>query len=349
MESHEKWEIGFTLFVIILFAIVAIATLPDVSQVGGVPSSTSIVKAFPKDKVIDVNLVQEQYVFNITETGAVNSSFMGSPYYYNLIVAHPGDVLNITMTAAKGADTANLYIPYYSGRVVDDQIVPGLTAYDGFPVPNTTGVYAFADGEYDGPWFSYQVGEILVIPTTGYFSQTEIQNYINLQDQASTGALVGDPYSPPIVNLAGQSNPSISMKEDNYGVLSYNTTGPSVPASTFIVSNGSQVTLTLTFPTPNSDHNYLQTYVNGQPTPLNNVTVGVYGVTNQGQIVQVSQQTIKYDQPMKFEFNATYPAYIYGIASPVFNTYDPNHESNLLTGEDFGLIMGAWGAILVEG
>ncbi|MCQ4449039.1 MAG: oxidase, partial [Sulfolobales archaeon] len=43
------------------------------------------------------------------------------------------------------------------------------------------------------------------------------------------------------------------------------------------------------------------------------------------------------------------PVYLYGIVYPVFNVYNIDGMSNQLTGEDMGMLMSLWGAILVEG
>ncbi|TRM85039.1 oxidase, partial [Sulfolobus sp. E3] len=43
------------------------------------------------------------------------------------------------------------------------------------------------------------------------------------------------------------------------------------------------------------------------------------------------------------------PAYLYGLITPVFYNYNFMNMSNDLTGEQYGYVMGLWGAILVEG
>ncbi|BCU66794.1 hypothetical protein HS7_02310 [Sulfolobales archaeon HS-7] len=361
MDKNEKWEISFTLFVILLFAIVIVATSGQDFQVGGVPQSAKLVKDYSTQRVVDVQITQEQYVFNVTEMGAVNATFEGRNYLFNLIFAHPGEVLNLTMSAKQypyGSATGNFYFPDYADRFVDDQIVPGLTAYDALPVPNVTGVYAFLDGEYDGPWFSYQLGELLVLPSSGYFTTYNLTTYFLQTEKAYTTGLVGDPYNPPIVFFNNTDTPVISFVGDQEGLLHLTTSGylesvvsasrASVPAPTVIVKRGSNVTLTIYIPYPVSDNDFFKTYVNGTAAPLYNVTLGIYGVYNNGTIVPVATTQIKYNTTLTFNFNATFPAYIYGIVNPVFTQYNPDNEANLVTGEDFGLVMGAWGVILVE-
>ncbi|QKQ99645.1 oxidase [Metallosphaera tengchongensis] len=336
MDKKEKYELAWALFVIVLFAVVIVGTLPQDFLVGGVPSSLSPIKNDPAN-VIYTRVVSSQYVFQVRESGAINALEDGSPSLYNLIIAHPGDWLNLTMTSSDV--TENFYFPDYAGQVIDDQIVPGLVTYDALKVPNLTGPYVFLNGEYNGPWFSYQTGELLVIPQSGYFTSSSILTLSQQDSKAQTSGLVGDPYNPPILNVNGP----ITLVTDKYGLFN-----DSVPGPTLVVKAGNQVTLNLIFSTPNSDHNYLYNYsVSGQASPVTDVNVGIYAVWWNGTITPVIQKPITYGTPITFTFNATAPAYVYGIVTPVFNNYNPNGMSNNFIGQDKGLVMGAWGTILV--
>ncbi|MGC9106448.1 MAG: oxidase, partial [Thermoprotei archaeon] len=96
---------------------------------------------------------------------------------------------------------------------------------------------------------------------------------------------------------------------------------------------------------------YLLNYTStGKPQIVDNVYVGIYALYPNGTIVPVEYKQIQYNTPMTFTFSATgAPVYLYGIVYPVFNVYNVAGMSGMLTGEDKGMVMSLWGAILVEG
>lgn len=343
MDKQERWELIWTLFVIILFAIVIVGTLPQDFIVGGVPSTLSELPNDP-NSIVNVHITSYQYLFKVNESGPVNSEELGNPFYYNLIVAHPHEWLNISMTSADV--TSNFYFADYSDRVITDQIVPGLVAYDALPVPNITGAYAFVGGEFNGPWFSYQTGLLLDIPASGYINPSNMSAYISQTSKAQSIALVGDPYNPPIICQTTTSAPTFYLTGSDYGI--FNST---VPGPTLVVKDGSSVTLKMYIPTPDSDKNYLYNYsVSGKPYVVTNVTVGIYAVWWNGTITPVVTEPISYNSTITFHFNATAPAYVYGLIYPVYYNYNPMGLSTKigpLIGIQKGYIMGYWGAMLV--
>jgi len=342
MDKKERWELAWTIFVIVLFAIVIAGTLPEDFVVGGVPSVERCLVGVPTSKIIDVHITSYQYLFKVNESGGeIISDELGSPYYYNLIIGHPGEYLNITMHSADV--TSNFYFADYSDRVVTDQIVPGLVAYDVLPVPNITGAYAFLGGEYNGPWFSYQTGLLLSLPYSGYFTPGNITAYEKQTSVAQSVALKGDPYNPPIV---GPST-SFYLVGNQCGIFNDTLPGP-----TLITCAHKTVTVKMYMPTPDDDRNYLYNYsVNGTAYPVTSVYVGIYAIWWNGTITLVKQVPISYGTTMCFTFNATAPAYLYGIITPVYYNYNPCGLSTKigdLIGVQKGYIMGAWGVILVE-
>ncbi|MEM0063643.1 oxidase [Metallosphaera sp.] len=339
MDKKEKYELAWVSFVIILFGIVIVGTLPQDFTVGGVPNSLAVLDHVSPNNIVNTRIVSEQYVFKVQESGAVNAQENGNTELNNLIIAHPGEWLNLTITSADV--TENFYFPDYADQVVDDQIVPGLVTYDALRVPNITGPFVFLNGEYNGPWFSYQAGELLVLPYSGYFSPSSVSQLILQNSKAQTSGLVGDPYNTPIV----YANNPITLVTDKYGVFN-----SSVPGPTLVAKENSEVTINMIFTTPSSDHNYLYNYsTTGVAQPVENVKVGIYAVWWNGTITTVSERPISYGTPMTFTFNATAPAYLYGIITPVYYNYDPLGMSNNFIGQDKGFVMGAWGTILVEG
>ena len=359
MDRKERWELIWTVVSILLLVATFVSTLPPVFTVGG---NTSVFSNIPSGatNVVQTTINAVQYVFYVHEKGPVNSQLVlpnGSTldYYYNLIVVPYGGWINATMYAELGKTaTENLFIPTYNAKyVVNTQIVPGIVQYavwgavDTNGNPLTPGVYAFLSGEYTGPWYSYHVGEIVVLPKGQYYSPSEIQAYMaNMKEVQSGFTLNGDPYNPPVVDLTGTMNPHVYLVSDNY-----DTFNSSVPGPTVIVKAGSNVTVTMYIPTPNNDHNYLLNYSKtGTPYVIKDVYVGIYALYPNGTIVPVSYKQIQYDTPMTFTFQAKgAPVYFYGIIYPVFNVYNVAGMSGPLTGEDKGLIMSLWGAILVEG
>ncbi|ARM75722.1 oxidase [Acidianus manzaensis] len=337
MDKKERWELIWTLFVIVLFAVVIVSTVPLDFTVGGVPSVLSALSGISSSKVVNVNITSYQYLFKIDESGGG----MVPIHDYNLIIAHPGQYVNITM---KSADvTSNFYFADYADEVITDQIVPGLTSYAVIPVPNITGAYAFLGGEYNGPWFSYQTGLLLSIPYSGYFTPSNISAYEHQTSVAQTVALKGDPYNPPII---GPYN-SFTLVGSQYGIFNN-----SVPGPTLITTAHNNVTIKMYLPTPDDDRNYLYNYsVNGTPYAVKDVDVGIYAIWWNGSITLVKQVPVQYDTYMTFTFNADAPAYVYGIITPVYYNYNPDAlSSNIgsLIGIQKGYVMGAWGVILVE-
>ncbi|PVU75606.1 oxidase [Sulfolobus sp. SCGC AB-777_G06] len=361
MVSKEQYEWIWTGFAIVLLAIAVVTTLPQVFTVGGDAAVVThdIPSSVPPSDVITTTVNAMQYVFTVSEHGGgINSELVlpnGStlPFYYNLMVVHPGQYLNMTMYAVRGKTaTENIYIPVYNAKyVVDTQIVPGLTQYavwyaenvSGYPI--ACGAYAFMSGEYDGPWFSYQVGEILVIPQSGYASPAAIQRYITASNIAHTSALVGDPYNPPII-VENSPNPVLTVVSDKYAAFN-----DSIPGPTFVVNANSTVTMNIIIPTPSGDHNWLNNYsTTGVASPITDLYVDVYAVWWNGTITPAATpQKIQYNTPMTFTFTAKAPAYVYGIIYPAFYNYDLDGMSNSLTGEDMGYVMSLWGTVIVEG
>jgi len=348
MDKKERWELIWIVFVLALFVIVGVATAPLDGNVGGVPQEISQIP--PHAKVDNVLVTAYQYYFNLSEHGVdVNSveQINGSTtnnFYYNILVAHPGDWLNLTMVAGPETATTNFFFPLYNDKVTDVQIVPGLTGYAVFPSPNVTGVYTFINGEYDGPWFSYQEGNMIVIPTSGYSSPSNISRYITTTHQAFSSALVGDPYNPPIYVENTTMTPVLNVVSNDYNV--FNGT---IPGPTFVVNAGSTVTLNMYVPTPKGDHNYLYNYTTtGKAYPDKGLIAGIYAVWWNGTITPVETTNLTYNTHISFTFNAKAPAYLYGVIYPVFYNYDLDGMSSTLTGEQMGYVMSLWGTVMVE-
>ncbi len=344
MDKKERWELMWVAFVIVLFAIVIVGTLPLDFQVGGVPNVLSALNGVPSSDVVNVHITSYQYLFKVQESGPVNSNMMGSPFYYNVIVGHPGEYLNISMTSADV--TSNFYFADYSDRVVTDQIVPGLVAYDVLPVPNITGVYAFLGGEYNGPWFSYQTGLLIDIPSSGYIPVSDLSQYISQTHTSQTSALVGDPYNPPIVVQDNTLTPSFYLQGSKEAVFN-----DSIPGPTLVVENGANVTISMYIPAIASELDYLYNYTStGTGYFVDNVTVGIYAVWWNGTITPVAMEPISYNTTMTFHFTANAPAYLYGIVTPVYYNYNPLDLSSKigpLIGVQKGYVMGYWGSVLV--
>ncbi|AOL16263.1 oxidase [Sulfolobus sp. A20] len=350
MDKKEKYELYWVIFVIFLFVIVIGSTVPLVFTVGGNPTSVQPgslipIAAVDQNKVIQATLYAYQYYFAVSENGGgIKSNELGNSYYDNVMVAHPGEYINLTMYAGPHSATTNFYFPDYATHVDDVQIVPGLVQYAPVVVPNISGVFAFLNGEYNGPWFSNQVGLLLVLPQQGYISQSDINEYIQQTHSAQTSTLVGDPYNPPIV-IYNSSTPTIYLVADKYAVFNN-----SVPGPTLVVPVNSTMTIKMYIPIPNNDDNFLYNYsASGQPYPVTNVDIGVYAVWWNGSITLVKQVPIQYNTTVTFTVKAEAPAYLYGLITPVFYNYNFMNMSNDLTGEQYGYVMGLWGAILVEG
>ncbi|AGJ63372.1 hypothetical protein [Saccharolobus islandicus] len=350
MDKKEKFELYWVIYVIVLFAIVIYATAPAVYTIGG--DSTSVqagviipTSAVNEGKIVQGTLYAYQYYFAIKENGGgITSNELGSPFYYNIMVAHPGQYINLTMYAAPHMATTDFYFPDYATHVDDVQVVPGIVQYAPIVVPNITGAFAFLNGEYNGPWFSYQDGLLLVLPYQGYMNPTDINKYITQTHLAQTSTLVGDPYNPPIVVYNTTTSPTITLVANNYAMFN-----DSVPGPTAIVLASSNVTVNMYIPTPNNDHNFLYNYsTTGTSYPVTDVYVGIYAVWWNGSITLVKEVPIQYDKTITFTFTATAPAYLYGLITPAYYNYNFMKMSTTLTGEQTGYVMGLWGAILVE-
>jgi hypothetical protein len=75
-------------------------------------------------------------------------------------------------------------------------------------------------------------------------------------------------------------------------------------------------------------------------------TFGVWNVTRDG-LQAVSQGPMKVGTDVKLNLNLQPGTYIYGVDKPSSYTYDPNGESNGVTGSQSGEMMALWGVMLV--
>jgi len=356
-EGGDRYEIYWMVIGIVLLAITALATYPMVYTLGGSPNVTSDIPSnTSSNRVINTIINATQYTFMISESSESLKSITilpnGEilPYYYNLMVVHPGEYLNMTMYGVEGKSaTESMYIPVYNSKyVVDTKILPGISQYAVWYSGTTNGsylpygAYTFLNSEYNGPWFSYQAGEILVIPESGYIPYSSLLSYISSTKVAQSSGLIGDPYNPPLY-ISNSTDPTFYLVSDDYALFN-----DSVPGPTFAVAENSTVTLKIYIPTPKGDHNWLYNYSsNGEPYAINNIYVGVYAVWWNGTITPVVYQLIKYDSPINFTFEARAPAYLYGIIYPSFYNFNPNNLSSSLLGEQKGYVMSLWGSVLV--
>ncbi len=328
-ERAERVWAG--VLVILLSGVLVVATPGTLTVANGIagdpafPSGTEFVTAYG-----------QQYFWTVNESGAVSASFD------NLIVAYAGQWISLNLTAS-GA-TQSVYIPFRSQPMVNVQVVPGTIAHALFQAPSAPGVYGVPDGEYDGPWFGQDVAALVVLPPAGS-SFSSLAAF-----QAAQGS--GDLYDPPI-----QSAASADLVANGEGLFNYSVPAPTLTAT--VPTTGGPVAFMWVVPLSSIGiDNYLVNVTSTNPNQqidyviAHNYTLpyqfGLYHLDPQAGLVPVATQPVRVNQPMTESATLRPGAYVYGIATPVAYSYNPNGESGLSTGEQTGLVMGLWGILWVS-
>jgi terminal oxidase heme-binding subunit I len=336
-ETKRRAEIRWTVLAVLLLALTALTTFPSAVVEGG--SLANIPAAYLGDApaVTHISVAVYQYYWLFTNMEAPNSSTV------NFFVVRPNQRLLFNGTTARGNALAEFYMPLFNDRVVANELYQGYQSYFWLTTPQTAGVYGFANGEYDGPFFSYMGGEMIVMPPSGLMNSSEMESYQK--------AVAQDPYTPSLVEGAGV----FWLQMSDYGMWN-----DSDPAPTLLVANGSSVTLDFTVTqqalaayadyvfnltqanTPQSVKQYLKQ--SGGRLPFR---IELLHVSPQGDIQLVQSFIPSIQKVNSLTFEAEPGVYVYGVVNPIHYSFDPYNLSNEFLGQDSGQITSLWGTILV--
>jgi terminal oxidase heme-binding subunit I len=316
---------------VLLLALTAVSTLPEAVYVGG--AIINVPKAYFDPPVENVTLLAHQYYWNFT---------VGNTSTLDFFVVNPGEKVLIRGTVAKGNGLANFYMPLFSDRVVDYQLYQEYYSYIWFTAPTQPGVYGFMNGEYNGPFYTYMGGEMLVMPPNGVLSSTQLESYLQ--------SISSDPYTPPVELVQGGALLTMST------LGNWNNT---VPAPTLIASEGSEVNLSFEVSlsalasysnyvfnitqvnTTKAIEAYLAEHSGRLPFSIELLHINPQGETS---IVQSITPTLGTNT---LTFRVEPGIYVYGVIQPIAYEFNPYGLSNQFNGYDQGYITALWGAVLV--
>jgi terminal oxidase heme-binding subunit I len=332
----RRAELTWSAVGIVLLALTVVATLPYEVNVGGALSNVPPAYLADPPSVLGVRVVAHEYFWSFTESGVYNTTSV------NYFITPPGERILFNGTTAKGNALANLFIPLYTDHVVNQELYQGYDSYAWITAPTTPGVYGFMNGEYNGPFYTYMGGEMIVMPEGGILTSTELRSY--------SASLASDPYTPALVF---SSSPSFVMT--GYGM--WNDTNP---APTVVAQNGTILTLNFYVSAENLAQyanymfnltgrntlaqvsSYLSLHGNTLPYSLQVVRIAPDGSTS-----VVTQAALRVGANNVLRFTVQPGVYLYGILSPVSYAFDPYGMSGPFLGEDSGEITALWGAVLV--
>ncbi|MCI4326072.1 MAG: cbb3-type cytochrome c oxidase subunit I [Thermoplasmata archaeon] len=323
---RERAERSWSVVLAVLLVGVLIATSPlaisDSTQIGS-PSHPPAGAEF-------VNLVNHQYYWEVHENGPVVGS------YSDLVVVHAGQWIAVNATA-DGA-TGGFYLPFRNLPVVNIQVIPGSMSYWLFQAPSVPGVYGAPDSEYNGPWFGQDAAALVVLPAAG------TPGFPALPSNAGAGDL----YDPPILAARGAS-----LAADQEGLFDNSAPGPTLTASAGPVTFGWDVPMSsigidnylvnVTSTAPNGQQQFVAAHGDTLPYEF-----GIYSVNLTGAgLVPVTTQPLHIGSERNETATLSAGLYEYGLTTPVSYVYDPDGESNWMTGSQAGMVQGLWGVLWV--
>lgn len=334
-KAKSKAEMTWTAFAVSLLALTALLTAPYAMNDGGALSNVPKGYIDPGG-VINISAVAYQYYWHF-DTQGVQS--------LNYFVVPPSTKVLINGTSAAGNALANLYMPMFNDRIVDNQLYQMYNSYIWFESPSLPGVYGFMNGEYNGPFYTYMGGEMVVMPQGGVMSNQQVQRYLSVISQ--------DPYTPPAIISQGQ----VSFLMTRYGMWNSTDPAPTIIAKEsstqtllFYVEESSIASLTnYLFNVTNTNfeqtvHNYLVTHNYTLPYQLQ-----IIHITPQGKEELVTSASLRVGTPIQLTFVVQPGVYLYGLVKPLHYVFNPINLSNSFMGENSGMITTLWGMVLVQG
>jgi terminal oxidase heme-binding subunit I len=332
-RAKSRAEMIWTLLAISLLALTAILTAPYAMHEGGALANVPAAYLDPGN-VANIRVIANQYYWVFEQGGKTT---------INYFVVHPSEKVLLNGTANTGNALANLYMPIFNDRVIDNQLYQGYNSYVWFDSPSLPGVYGFMNGEYNGPFYTYMGGEMIVMPANGLFSRQQVNQYLSSMNE--------DPYTPPAYTYQGR----VELIMSRFGM--WNDTNP---APTIIASNSSTVTLDFYIPAESviSVGNYLlnitasdfsaeaQNYLASHNYTLPYL-IQLIHVSPSGEAKVIQSVPARVNSLIQMNFTASAGVYIYGIIDPISYRLDPNGLSSFLMGENGGEISALWGSVII--
>jgi heme/copper-type cytochrome/quinol oxidase subunit 1 len=330
--SKRRAELTWTALAVSLLALNALITAPVGAAAGGALSTVPSSYLDPGD-VTDINVVAHQYFWTFIEGGQVTTDYF---------VVNPGAHVLVNGTTALGNALANLYMPLFNDKILDNELYQGYNSYLWFDAPVVPGVYGFMNGEYDGPYYTYMGGEMLVMAQGGLMNQDMVSEY--------NATLPQDPYTPPAV-----SGSNFLLKMSSWGAWN-----DSDPAPTLLVKNGTtdSISFTVSPDSVMSLDNYLlnitssdyrqqiQNYLEQNDFRLPYL-LEIIHIDPSGGYQRVAQAQLVVGQTITLSFQAQPGAYVYGIIQPIYHYVNPDGLSGYEMGSDAGYVDSLWGMVLV--
>lgn len=332
-KAKSRAEILWTFLAIILLALTALLTAPYAMHQGGALANIPASYLDPGN-VTRIRVEAYQYYWLFSQDN--NTSI-------NYFVVHPSTKILMNGTAAQGNALANFYMPMFNNRIADNQLYQGYNSYIWFESPSVPGVYGFMNGEFNGPFYTYMGGEMLVMPGGGLINQSQLEEYLS--------SLSEDPYTPPVSIYHG----SALLIMSDFGM--WNNTDP---APTIIVKNSSEVTITffISVKAVSSVSNYIMNVTSSDfkseatdYLATHNYTlpysIQLLHILPSGEAKIIKSVQMRVGEYVNITFTAQPGAYVYGLLTPISYKLDPNGLSSFLMGENSGKLSGLWGMVLV--
>lgn len=313
--NHEiMWTlVGITL----LFSLLGISVPLYFTQSTGTPTEVANVAGV-------VGIIAHQYYWEI---------FINGSRYVNvapLVISSKPYLLNATSADV----TSNLYMVMPNWKV-DFQLLPQYASQYLLYTNVPPGFYVFANSEYNGPLYSYSVGGFVMLRDGyGFMSRDEAIYY--LENYAAL-----DPLNPPAYMVNNVTLTALYGAVWSYGGRA------SVPGPTLIVPRGEEVTLAFRL-----GDGYLYTtsiltreIIKDNPGAKLEVRDLVSGkIVAEAPLSSILRGTVV------LSFNATSPAYVYGVVEPLHVVLNEGNPSgNPWIGYVEGYVTPLWGVVLVYG
>ncbi|MEM3671410.1 MAG: cbb3-type cytochrome c oxidase subunit I [Thermoprotei archaeon] len=334
-SAKRRAELTWTGIAIFLLAAAAVSTLPYAVTVGGNIQNVPSIYLQDPPAVLRVSVTAYQYFWLFTESGIPNSTV-------NFFTVNPGQRVLFNGTAANGNALANFYMPIFSDRVLNNELYQEYHSLLYLTAPNVPGVYGFMNGEYNGPFYTYMGGEMVVMPPGGVLNNSQVKLYGE--------QIVEDPYTPA-AEFIGKTV-GLSMSET--GMWNNSDPGP-----TLLAAEGGNYTLQfdVTLRSLVAFSNYLFNVTSANMTAVVQhylsesggrlpFTLELLHVYPNG-VVRVETQITPKVGVNSLTFQAGPGIYVYGLVQPVSYSFNPYGTAGYLTGADSGRLTSLWGTVLV--
>ena len=324
---RERAERSWSVVLAVLLVGVLIATSPlaisDSTQIGS-PSHPPAGAEF-------VTLVNHQDHWEVHENGPVVGS------YSDLVVVHAGQWIAVNATA-DGA-TGGFYLPFRNLPVVNIQVIPGSMSVLALPGPlGPRGSTGPRTRSTTGP------GSARTPPRSSSSPPRERRGSRRSRRTPAPVTSTTPPSSPPAARRSRPTRRGCSTTRPPGSTLTASagpvTFGWDVPMSSIGIDN---YLVNVTSTAPNGQQQFVAAHGDTLPYEF-----GIYSVNLTGAgLVPVTTQPLHIGSERNETATLSAGLYEYGLTTPVSYVYDPDGESNWMTGSQAGMVQGLWGVLWV--